>query len=152
MENSNLQRRDFHKLTMAALGGMMAGTSASAIGAQKKKEEEKPTINVDPALLLQEPHVCRGINSCKGKGKGKGEKNACAGQGACATVSAHSCNGQNDCKGQGGCGGYPGQNTCKTKGHCAVPLKDETWKVARKQFEHLMKDMNKKVGDPPKKG
>lgn len=159
MPKTNLKRRDFHKLTMAAFGGMVAGgcvqsakngpPTAEAQGDQGK-DEEKPEIFVDPALLLQEPHVCRGLNSCQGKGQG--EENACAGQGACAGVKAHECATTNDCKGQGGCGGYPGQNTCKGKGHCAVPLSDKTWAIARKQFEHLMKDAEKKVGDAPAKG
>ena len=141
-----VHRRDFHKLTMAAFGGLVAGTAVSTVQAQKK--DEKPKINVDPALLLEEPHSCKGLNTCKGKGKS--EKNACAGQGACATAKAHDCKGMNDCKGQGGCGGYPGQNTCKSKGHCATPLKKETWSLARKQFEQLMEDAGKKVGPAPK--
>lgn len=142
----SVKRRDFHKLTMAAFGGLVAGATISSAQAQKK--EEKPKINVDPSLLLEEPHSCKGLNTCKSKGKG--EKNACAGQGACATAKAHDCKGMNDCKGQGGCGGYPGQNTCKSKGHCATPLKKETWALARKQFEQLMEDAGKKVGPAPK--
>lgn len=145
MQSTSVKRREFHKLTMAAVGGLFAGTR---VGFAQEKKEEKPSISVDPAFLIQEPHVCRGLNSCKSKGKGK--DNACAGQGACATVKVHSCNGQNDCKGQGGCGGYPGQNTCQAKGHCAVPLSKETWAIARKQFEHLMGDLDKKVGKAPK--
>jgi len=145
MPETNVKRSDFHQLTVAAFGGILAG-SGSVLGA----EQEKPKILVDPALLLQEPHVCRGLNTCKGKGQG--EKNACAGQGACAVVKAHTCAGTNECKGQGGCGGYPGQNTCKGHGHCAVPLSDKTWAIARKQLEHLMKDMDKKIGSAPKKG
>lgn len=145
MHPSNLKRREFHKLTAAAIGGLLAG-SGSLVAAQEK--EEKPKLSVDPALLLAEPHVCRGLNNCKGKGKG--ERNACAGQGACSVVTDHSCNGENDCKGMGGCGGYPGQNTCKGKGHCATPLKKETWAMARKQMEHLMADIGKKLGAAPK--
>jgi len=144
MRTTQPNRRDFCALTAAALGGMMTA-SATAAGQEK---EEKPKIMVDPGLLLQEPHVCRGLNMCKSSGKGG--KNACAGQGACATAKAHACAGMNECKGTGGCGGYPGQNTCKGSGHCAVPLKKEAWMIARKQFEHLMSDMNKKVGDAPK--
>jgi len=147
MQRSDVSRRGFHKLTMAAFGGMVAGAGTSAMG--QEKADDKPKVNVDPALLLSEPHVCRGLNTCKGKGKGD---HACAGQGACTSVAAHSCAGENDCKGQGGCGGYPGQNTCKGKGHCAVPLQKKTWALARKQFEQLMKDAGKKVGDAPKKG
>lgn len=146
VQNGPVQRRDFHKLTMAAFGGLVAGATASMAQAQKK--DEKLKLNVDPSLLLEEPHSCKGLNTCKGKGKG--EKNACAGQGACATAKAHDCKGMNDCKGQGGCGGYPGQNTCKSKGHCATPLKKETWTLARKQFEQLMEDAGKKVGPAPK--
>ena len=149
MQPSNVSRRGFHKLTMAAFGGLVAGAGASALG--QDKEAGKPKVNVDPALLLSEPHVCRGLNTCKGKGKGKGD-NACAGQGACAAIAAHSCAGENACKGQGGCGGYPGQNTCKGKGHCAVPLSAKGWTLARVQFEQLMKDAGKKVGKAPKKG
>jgi hypothetical protein len=145
MHRTTLKRREFHKLTAAAFGGLLAG-SGGVVAAQEKKKEEKPKILVDPALLLEEPHVCRGLNTCKGKG----EKNACAGQGTCAVVKEHSCNGENDCKGQGGCGGYPGQNTCEGKGHCAVPLKKETWAIARKQLEHLMADAGKKLGAAPK--
>lgn len=145
--NNSLQRRDFHKLALASLGGVAAAGSVggTASAAQKKK---KSKIAVDPGLLLSEPHTCRGLNTCKTKGAGGG--NACAGQGACASVKAHVCAGKNDCKGQGGCGGYPGQNTCKGKGHCAVKLSKATWKLARKQFEELMKGMGKKVGKAPK--
>ena len=44
----------------------------------------------------------------------------------------------NDCKGHGGCGEHPGENACKGKGACEVPLSDKTWPKARKQFEALM--------------
>jgi len=146
MQESNLKRRDFHGLTMAALGGLIAGAgiSANSAHAQEKKKSE---LSMDPALLTAEPHTCRGLNTCKGKGKGD---HACAGQGACASVEKHACNEMNSCKGQGGCGGYPGQNTCKGKGHCAVPLSKDSWKLARKQFEQVMADMGMKVGPAPK--
>jgi hypothetical protein len=160
MQSENLKRRDFHKLTMAALGGLLAGGCAGSggdspedakadAGDQNGQAAAAPQLNVDPAMLVAEPHVCRGLNTCETKGMGG--KNACAGQSACASVAAHACNGMNACKGQGGCGGYPGQNTCETKGHCAVPLGDETWKIARKQFEHLMGEMKKPVGAAPAK-
>lgn len=131
---------------MAALGGALAGAefgySADEARAEDKKEEKNP--------LLSDPHVCRGINTCKAKGADK--KNACAGQGTCATAKAHSCHGDNECKGQGGCGAKPGENACKGKGECAVPLSDGAWKKARKRFEELMKKEGKKFGDaPPKK-
>lgn len=146
MQPSDPNRRHFQKLTLAAFGGLLAGSSSSARA--EEKQDGKPQVNVDPALLLQEPNVCRGLNTCEGKGKGNHD---CAGKSACTTLTSHSCMGQNDCKGKGGCGGYPGQNTCEGKGHCAIPLKEATWTTARKQFEHLMKDAGKKVGDPPQK-
>lgn len=145
MQPSNLSRRGFQKLTMAAFGGLAAGAASSAAA---QDNGDKPQVNVDPAQLLQEPNVCRGLNTCQGKGKGDHD---CAGKAACTTVSSHSCAGQNECKGQGGCGAYPGQNTCKGEGHCAVPLKEKAWKTARAQFEQLMKDAGKEVGDPPSK-
>ncbi|MBI4556737.1 MAG: hypothetical protein HY706_04075 [Candidatus Hydrogenedentes bacterium] len=143
MTPKNVTRRDFSKLAAAALCGTLVG--ATALAQEKKLDTSK--IQVEPSLLLEDPNVCRGINTCQGKGKGD---HACAGQSACATAKDHSCSGHNDCKGQGGCGGYPGQNTCKEKGHCAVPLSKDTWPIARKQFEHLMKDMGQKFGSAPK--
>ena len=138
-----MNRRDFTRLAAAALGGVMAGAKlAAAEDKPKKKDVEKP-------LLLQEPNVCRGLNTCKGKGKGG--KNDCAGQGACATVKAHTCSGDNECRGLGGCGNSPGENACKGKGECGVPMEDKAWAKARKRFEEEMKKVNKKVGSAPKK-
>jgi hypothetical protein len=118
--NNGLQRRDFHKLALASLGGIVAAGD-SAIAHDAKKKGGKPMVSVDPALLLQEPHTCRGLNTCKTKGKGG--NNACAGQGACATVKAHSCMGMNDCKGQGGCGGKksPAKTDGKTTADAGKP-------------------------------
>ena len=130
-----MNRRDFGKLTAAALGGMVAGTALS--GRAFADEGDSP--------LLSEPHVCRGLNTCKGKGSCKTADNACkghndcAGAGGCATAEKHGCNGENACKGQGGCGSKPGENACKGKGHCAVPLHDSAWKKARKNFEAAYK-------------
>ncbi len=145
MERSELNRRDFHKLAGAALGGLMAG--AGSVRADDKKEDKK-TSKKNPLLL--EPHVCRGLNTCKNEGKGK--KNDCAGMGNCATVKAHTCKGENDCRGQGGCGAHPAENNCKGMGECAVPLSDKVWPKARKRFEELMAKEGKKVGPAPKKG
>ncbi len=146
MSDSNFKRRDFHKLTMAAVSGLIAGGAAGQT-ASAQDDSGKTKLTMDPALLAQEPHVCRGLNTCKGKAKGG--DNSCAGQGNCASVEKHTCQGTNDCKGQGGCGGYPGQNTCSGKGHCAVPLKRDVWETARTQFEEVMGDMGKKVGKAP---
>jgi hypothetical protein len=141
-----MDRREFHKLAAAAVGGLVAGASLAARAAAEDKPKKK---DADKPLLLQEPNVCRGLNQCKSKGKGG--KNDCAGMGACATAKAHTCKGENDCAGLGGCGEHPGENKCKGMGGCAVPLKDEAWAKARKNFEAAMKKADKKFGDAPKK-
>jgi hypothetical protein len=147
MDNDKLNRRDFERLTAAAVGGLLAGAglahpALAADEAPKKDPKKNP--------MLGEPHVCRGINMCKGLGADK--KNACAGQGACATAKAHTCHAENECRGQGGCGAKPGENACKGKGECGVPMGAGAWKKARKRFEELMAAEGKKVGPaPPKK-
>ena len=146
IEDKALSRRRF--LTAAAVGGLLSGTIARAAD-EKKPDEKKPAEKKDdPQRLMGDNHTCRGLNTCKGKGKGG--DNACAGQGKCAIAKAHSCHAKNDCKGQGGCGTNPGQNSCKGTGACAVPLKEGSWKKARKSFEEVMKKAGKTVGPAPK--
>jgi hypothetical protein len=139
MKKESVSRRDFNKLSAAAFGGMMAGTALGASRVLAADEEE----------AKKEIHVCRGLNSCKGQGADG--KNACAGQGNCATAKAHTCGGSNECKGQGGCGGKWGENACKGQGKCAVPLKDHAWKGARAKFEERMKKAGKEFGAAPAK-
>lgn len=139
--SANVTRREFGKLTAAAFSGVLLGSALVGNAADK---DAKP----DPKLLLEDPHTCRGLNTCKGKGQGKG--NACAGQGNCATAEKHSCKGENACKGQGGCGEHAGQNSCKGQGSCEVPLNEKAWKSARKAFEAQMKKAGKTFGDAPK--
>lgn len=135
MDPKNLTRRDFGMLSAAALGGIAAGMGGSKAFAADAKDH----------VLLQEPHVCRGLNACKGKGSCKTAdnackgKNGCAGTGACATAEKHACGGHNECKGQGGCGANPGENACKEKGKCAVPLGKKAWPKARANFEKAYK-------------
>ena len=150
MEKSDLNRRDFQRLTAAAVGGLLAGAAigGSASGADDKKDKV-PRKDKKKNPILGEPHVCRGINMCKGLGTDK--KNACAGQGTCATAKAHLCHFKNECRGQGGCGAKPGENECKQKGECGVPLSSGAWKKARARFEALMKKEGKKVGPAPAK-
>jgi len=164
-ESSQPNRRDFTKLGAAAVGGLIfgAGCTEKKKADEPKKDDAKKT-DKDPKKtdtpaasgsaaagewvpFMQEPHVCRGLNACKGKGKGGG--NACAGQGACATAAAHTCHTENACKGQGGCGSTPGQNACKGKGECSVPLGDNTWTKARAKFEEVFKKANKPFGAAP---
>jgi hypothetical protein len=155
MNDKILTRRDLNRLALAALGGLTAGALAGCSGGKTQPaagpDRKNKQADATPRLL-QDPHVCRGINSCKNKGK-TGTTNDCAGQAHCATVAAHDCNGMNDCKGQGGCGEHPGENECKGKGGCEVPLSDKTWPKARKRFEELMAQAGKTFGDaPPKNG
>jgi hypothetical protein len=151
-----LNRSTLQRLAFVALGGLTAGVLTGCAGSPTTKppttaEKDKTDKTADATpRLLQDPHVCRGINTCKNKGK-KGTTNECAGQAHCATVAAHDCNGMNVCKGQGGCGEHPGENECKGKGGCEVPLSDKTWPKARKRFEELMTQAGKKFGDAPAK-
>lgn len=148
MDRNELNRRDFHKLTTAAFGGLMAG---AAVGCSKTETEnvQGPPKPAATEVAMADVHVCRGLNTCKGKGIDG--KNACAGQGVCAT-KAHSCGAQNDCKGQGGCGETPGENACKGKGDCAVPLgMGKSWEKARARFEERMKKAGKEFGAAPPK-
>lgn len=146
MRPSDVSRREFNQLAAAALGGLLAGASAASTAAQAAEQAKK-----DPTkpLLLQDPHVCRGLNAtCKGEAKGK--KHECAGQSNCAMADAHTCKGTNDCAGLGGCGEHPGENKCKGMGSCAVPLSAKAWPKARKNFEAAMKKAGKKFGPAPK--
>jgi hypothetical protein len=135
----DLSRRNFGKLSAAALGGMLAAGSmtGSAFALDKKPESPKEGM-----------HVCRGLNACKGQGADG--KNDCAGQGACSTVEKHGCKGDNACKNQGGCGEHPGENACKGMGNCHVPLDAKGWKKARANFEAKMKKDGKPFGEPHK--
>ena len=150
MDRSDMNRRDFAKLAAAALSGMVAGADRGRADDAKDKKGESKGKDPKKPLFLQEPHICRGLNTCKGKSKDG--KNECAGQGQCATAKAHTCHAENECRGQGGCGKTPGENACKGKGECAVPLGDKAWAAARKRYEEEMKKAKKEFGKaPPKK-
>ena len=153
MDSQDLNRRAFGKLAAAALGGLVVG--AGLVGAAEKGEKDAAKAkDKDKPLMSQEPHICRGLNTCKGSSHGG--KNDCAGQGDCATAKAHTCAGDNECAGLGGCNndlGKPGENACKGKGGCHVPVKDSAiWKKARKSFEADMKKAfpKKEIGEAPK--
>ena len=149
IDDPSVSRRRF--LTVAAVGGLITGSSSLVAADKAEKKDEKKDDKekkYDTERLLGEKHTCRGLNTCKGKGKGG--DNACAGQGKCATADAHSCHASNACKGQGGCGEHAGQNACKGQGECAVPLKEATWKKVRRNFEAAMKKAGKTVGEAPK--
>jgi hypothetical protein len=164
MDRPELNRRDFHRLTMAAFGGAVAGAvagcgeekkpagpgAAPAAGGARALPFTPERGDEEVAAVKGEPHACRGLNACKGQGADG--KNDCAGQGDCATQAwHHGCSLQNACNGQGGCGDNPTQNDCKGKGGCHVPLMDSVWGAARKHFEEKMKNDNKEFGDAPEK-
>jgi len=134
----DFSRRDFAKLTLAALAGLSAGSHALA--------GSVPARTVQDPMLL-DPHICRGLNTCRGKDVTR--RNSCAGTGTCATARYHPCKGHNDCRGQGGCGDAPGLNECRGWGACDVPLKPRVWSVARQRFEKVMKDQRRRYGVPP---
>jgi hypothetical protein len=150
-------RRDFHRLTLAAVGGLMAGLAQPGQLVQADEQKKKGATKTKKAAKeMKEIHVCRGLNSCKGQGAdwdfdgdGKLDTNACAGQGACATAKHVSCNNENDCRGQGGCGNTAGANDCKGQGKCHVPLTPDPWKKARARFEARMKSENEEFGEAP---
>jgi hypothetical protein len=137
MPDHSLDRRDFHRLTAAALSGLAAG---SVLGCGSGTAPEA-------VRAASEVHLCRGLNECKGQGKGG--DNACRGQGSCATAKEHACGGQNECKGLGGCGATVGANSCKGEGGCHVPLMESAWKTLRAKREAEWKEKNLDVGAAP---
>jgi hypothetical protein len=148
-----MHRRDFNKLTTAALGGLAAGT---LLGCNQKGAPGNAAApgGGETTLAKAEVHLCRGLNDCKGQGKDS--KNSCRGQGVCATAKEHSCGGQNDCKGLGGCGETVGSNDCKTKGGCQVPLMTEpagesAWDKLRKKKESEWTEKKLEIGAAPAK-
>lgn len=134
-------RRDFTKLTTAALGGAVAGASFLGSGLQPARAQVGEG-DYDPSK-----HACRGLNECSGLGAGG--DNDCAGQGTCATVN-NTCAGSNECKYQGGCGAEPANNECAGEGGCHTPISDaDKWAKARELFEERMAAAEKEVGPAP---
>ncbi len=131
-DRMDIKRRNFNKLMLASVAGIMSGLQISTASAEATLLTDK----VDSKLLLAGGgNACKGMNECKGKGgcktgdAGCAGKNSCKAKGGCATVSKHSCKGQNECKAQGGCktgdNGCAGKNSCKAKGGCEVPVNPE---------------------------
>jgi hypothetical protein len=177
MKRIELNRRDFSKLTIAAFGGVIAGTAIGCgngdgddngggdtsdggtdgidVGSGSTDDTGStddgggdPVAATDDSLLLSEPHVCRGMNACMNKGQSK--ENACAGKGTCHTLAeGHSCHGENACKGQGGCEETAGRNACDKKGNCNVPLNPDAWKTARAALKAALEEQGKTLGDAP---
>jgi hypothetical protein len=158
MSHDELNRRNFNRMTAAALGGMVAGASWGC----RSKSDPNPTGDSAPGgdatrgdapepapTASAELHLCRGLNDCKGLGTGG--DNACRGQGECATYERHDCHAENACKGQGGCGETVGMNACKGQGNCAVPLMDEAWQTVRTRKEDAWKAANEEFAAAPPK-
>lgn len=152
MVRVTINRRDFSQLAVAAMSGVVAGSLAMGVAgcsgdgsAGKSSNPPAATASATSADM----HACAGLNGCKGEGADG--KNACAGQGGCASAAVHhECKGHNACKGQGGCGEAMGANSCKGQGGCAVPIKDDAaWQKAREKFEADMKAQGKEVGPAP---
>jgi hypothetical protein len=143
----SLDRRDFHKLTAAALSGLAAGAILGCGGQTAAPPAQSAPGDDSRATAAADVHLCRGLNECKGQGKG-GE-NACRGQGACATAKEHACSGQNECKGLGGCGGKEGANACKGQGGCHVPLMEGAWETLRKKKDAEWAAQQLEAGQPP---
>jgi hypothetical protein len=172
MRPEEFSRRDFHKLSTAALCGLIAGTTlgcneqAAKPPANASSGSTAPPATADASKTAKETaaketgakgtvaattvalNACRGLNECKTLGKS--HKNDCAGKGDCFTVK-HECASQNDCKYQGGCGGENGMNDCKGKGGCGhFPIADKSvWKKARAAFESRRKAAGKPFGPAP---
>lgn len=156
----SLNRRAFHKLSLAALGGAVSGSLVGCGETPAPAPSTTPTTGTTPSIPAEpgtqvaaaggEGHLCRGLNECKEKGADG--KNACAGQGTCASKDWYnSCGGQNACKGRGGCGENPGLNECKTQGGCHVPLMDEAWTKVRARMEEKWTKEKKDFGMAPAK-
>lgn len=125
-----IQRRDFNKMLLAAVGGVITGATVGCGGGEKKGDGK----NGGGKDVKSDAHICKGQNGCEKKGNCKsGDKgckglNTCKKNGGCASKEwAHECAGKNKCAGQGGCKGgdkgCAGKNTCSTKGGCQVPVK-----------------------------
>ena len=142
MSNSEFNRRQLQRLTLAAFGGMMAGASVA------QAKDEVPKKDKDKNPLLGEPHVCRGLNVCKALGVDK--KNACAVRAFRHGESAHVSHAQRMSR-PGRLRRAPRRELLQSPRRM-VPLMDKTWDKARKRFEELMKKDKKEFGEaPPKK-
>lgn len=168
MSREPLNRRDFNKLSMAALGGLAAGTAIGCGGGDEKDKDKKDSagggghaphdggdvkVTGSDCWLSGEKNVCRGLNICKGHGQGD---HTCAGQSSCFSgMEKHGCQGENGCNCEGGCGTTVGENACKGKGSCAVPLhgheeleEGSKWAEARAKFEAAFEAAGKTFGEP----
>lgn len=144
MSPHDLDRRQFHQLTTAALSGILAG---SMIGCGGDAKEVGKAASSAANAADRDKHLCRGLNDCKGQGVSG--MNDCRGQGDCATVAHHDCGTHNTCKGLGGCGATAGANDCAGKGGCRVPLMDGAWETVRQRMEGKWTSSKVEFGKAP---
>ena len=64
-----IKRRDFNRLMLASVAGMLVGCQTSPSSGGDAHAAEK--------------HACKGMNSCKGQGACKSGDNGCAGKNSC---------------------------------------------------------------------
>jgi hypothetical protein len=175
MNRIDLNRRDFTKLTVAAFGGIVAGTTIGCGGGDgdgtgdgggtgdgtgtgdgpegSGTTDDSTSTDGDGGgdvvasvdNLLEGKHVCRGLNACKMQGKSG--QNDCAGTSACYTAGKSGCHYENDCKGQGGCEDTAGTNGCEKKGNCAVPLGKDTWTKVRAKLKEALAKKDTMLGN-----
>ena len=127
MERKDLNRRDFARLTAAAFGGMIAGTTVGCGDAEKKekespagktsKESAPPPASSDSPKKARPPgYVNPKRNGDDHKGAEELQKSIKAGEGDYVMLSGKNvCRGLNVCKQHKG-----GDNSCAGRGDCAV--------------------------------
>ena len=74
----SMERRNFNKLLLGAVTGILAGCT-----------QVRNVVAKGEATEGDEKHACKGMNECKGQGGCKSGDNGCTGK--------------NSCKGKGGC-------------------------------------------------
>ncbi len=85
----SVKRRDFNKLLLGAVTGLLVGVQTGSVYAAEAADEGS-VYAAEAADEGGDKHACKGMNDCKG-------------QGGCASGD-NGCFGKNSCKGLGGCG------------------------------------------------
>ena len=67
-----MNRRDFSKMVLVAVGGIVAGGAMVGCSGDGDKKE-----------TASDKHVCKGMNACKGKGGCKTGDDSCGGKNSC---------------------------------------------------------------------
>jgi hypothetical protein len=141
MERKDLSRRDFTRLTAAAFGGIIAGTSVGCGEAKKEEAAKKTAPAPQPEAPPSQPYTSPrgGKKNPKRNGddehardeikkkieEGVGEFVMLSGKNVCRglNVGKNHKGGKNECAGRGDCAlakehGCHGENECKGQGGC----------------------------------